>query len=154
MLTDSSIFLATEKTGGLFDLDGTLALVAIQFLILMFILNSILYTPLLDLIETRNKYVAENLTTASNYIIKAEQLKKNYESQIGFVKTKAQAHLNQDRIEREKLIEEQLAICDTLVTVFSGLALKSFEGRKQEAITQLQTEIESISDQIITKLLA
>ena len=36
------LFLATEKTGGLFDLDGTLPLIAIQFLALMFLLNLIL----------------------------------------------------------------------------------------------------------------
>jgi len=36
--------------GGLFDIDATLPLVAIQFLLLMVILNILLYSPLLSII--------------------------------------------------------------------------------------------------------
>ena len=57
MMDTSILFLATEKEGGLFDLDGTLPLIAIQFLALMFLLNLILYTPLLNVINDRNQYI-------------------------------------------------------------------------------------------------
>jgi F-type H+-transporting ATPase subunit b len=42
--------------GGLFDLDATLPLVAIQFVLLMIILNIILYNTVLLVIEERKEY--------------------------------------------------------------------------------------------------
>ena len=39
------IALAAEEKGGLFDFGATLPLVAIEFLLLMFVLNLILYNP-------------------------------------------------------------------------------------------------------------
>ena len=47
------ILLAQEGgPGGLFDIGATLPLVAIQFLLLMFILNSVLYNPLIAINES------------------------------------------------------------------------------------------------------
>jgi F-type H+-transporting ATPase subunit b len=48
-----SILISTSEVsgpGGLFDIGATLPLVAIQFLLLMVILNIILYSPLLAII--------------------------------------------------------------------------------------------------------
>ena len=42
-----------EGPGGLFDINATLPLVAIQFILLMVLLNIILYSPLLTIIEER-----------------------------------------------------------------------------------------------------
>ena len=59
------IFLAEEEArGGLFDIGATLPLVAIQFLILMFVLNTILYNPLISFMNERNEYVLDNLSKA------------------------------------------------------------------------------------------
>ena len=38
---NSILIIGTEKTGGLFDFDGTLPVIAIQFVLFMFILNFI-----------------------------------------------------------------------------------------------------------------
>ncbi len=42
--------------GGLFDINATLPLVAIQFVLLTIVLNIILYNPLLTIIEERKEY--------------------------------------------------------------------------------------------------
>ena len=66
------ILLAQEGgPGGLFDIGATLPLVALQFLVLMFILNSILYNPLITLMNQRNEYILDNLSkaSASDFII-------------------------------------------------------------------------------------
>ena len=47
---------STMGAGGLFDFNATLPFLAIQFLILMFVLNTILYNPLLSVINDRNEY--------------------------------------------------------------------------------------------------
>ena len=62
------IVLAEEERGGLFDFGATLPLVAVQFLVLMVVLNLILYTPLLTLINKRNEYIVSNLAKASEML--------------------------------------------------------------------------------------
>ena len=70
------ILLAQEGgPGGLFDIGATLPLVALQFLILMFVLNSILYNPLITSMNQRNEYILDN-----NFKLIESPLKKKYNS--------------------------------------------------------------------------
>lgn len=56
-----SVFLLNleEKSGGLFDFDGTLPLTIFQFIILTFILERILYKPLSEIENLRVKNLKE-----------------------------------------------------------------------------------------------
>lgn len=83
------ILLAEEtQKGVLFDIGATLPLVAIQFLMLMFILNILLYNPLLTLINERNEYVLDNLNKASEMTLAAKELNVKYESELVITKKK------------------------------------------------------------------
>jgi F-type H+-transporting ATPase subunit b len=63
--------LETSGPGGLFDIGATLPLVAIQFLLLMVILNVLLYSPLLKIITELNYFILNNLEKASQTLTKA-----------------------------------------------------------------------------------
>ena len=60
--------------GGLFDIDATLPLVAVQFLLLMVILNVILYTPLLSIIAERNQYIFDKINSQLELFLKLFKL--------------------------------------------------------------------------------
>jgi len=64
---------STPGSGGLFDFGATLPLMAIQFLVLMVVLDSILYSPLLTTISEREEYVQVNLKKAAELIEKAKK---------------------------------------------------------------------------------
>ena len=72
--------------GGLFDFNATLPLVAIQFVLLMLILNIILYNPLLTIIEERKEYILNNLAQASSVLTQANQLTSYYEQELSKVR--------------------------------------------------------------------
>ena len=76
------IALAAEEKGGLFDFGATLPLVAIEFLLLMFVLNLILYNPLVTLINQRNEYILDNLSKASEMLTTANELTTEYETEL------------------------------------------------------------------------
>jgi F-type H+-transporting ATPase subunit b len=57
-----------EGPGGLFDINATLPLVAIQFILLMVVLNVILYNPLLTAMEERKEYILTTLAEASRLL--------------------------------------------------------------------------------------
>ena len=72
-----SILISSSEVsgpGGLFDINATLPLVAIQFILLMVILNIILYSPLLTIIEERKEYILSHLAEASEKLAQAKQL--------------------------------------------------------------------------------
>src|SRR5210317_1619961 len=79
-----------EGPGGLFDINATLPLVAIQFILLMVLLNVILYSPLLTIIEERKDYVLSNLAEASEKLAQAKELTTQYEQDIENAEKEAQ----------------------------------------------------------------
>jgi F-type H+-transporting ATPase subunit b len=90
ILTSSS---EISGPGGLFDLNATLPLVAIQFLLLMFILNVILYNPLLTIIEERKEYILTNLSEASKVLAEANKLTTQYEQELENLRKQAQLEI-------------------------------------------------------------
>jgi F-type H+-transporting ATPase subunit b len=102
------IILAEEsKKGGLFDIGATLPLVAIQFLILMFLLNLLLYNPLTTLMNQRNEYILDNLSKASNMLVTAEELTTQYETELAATKQDAQKEINDlQQIQKESFVTE------------------------------------------------
>ena len=88
-----SILISSSEVsgpGGLFDIDATLPLVAIQFLLLMVLLNVILYNPLLTIIEERKEYILTNLSKASELLAEANTLTTQYEQELDSVRKEAQ----------------------------------------------------------------
>ena len=68
----------TEGAGGLFDFNATLPLMAIQFVLLMVVLTFIFYKPVSKVLDDRENYISGNLTQASEKLIKADELYKQY----------------------------------------------------------------------------
>ena len=154
-MTDTSIFfLATEKTGGLFDLDGTLPLMAIQFLALMFLLNLILYTPLLNVINDRNQYISKNLANASNILAQSNQLIKQYEVELAKARKEAQLEISTLQKLHKNILETEARSSQKLIDEFLLKITNSFKLKKEKILTNLESEIDSLSSQIISKILA
>jgi len=96
--------------GGLFDINATLPLVAIQFLLLMLILNTILYNPLLTIIEERKEYILTNLGKASELLSEAKKLTTQYEQELNIVRKETQLEIiNSQKIHKE-ILEIELNI--------------------------------------------
>ena len=58
-----NFFGATE--GGLFDINATLPLMAIQVVALTYILNSLFFKPVGNVVEKREKFVSNNIIAVS-----------------------------------------------------------------------------------------
>lgn len=150
---NSILIIGTEKTGGLFDFDGTLPVIAIQFVIFMFILNFILYTPLLDTIDERNIYIKTSLEEATNVLAKSNQLNTKYEKKA----SKARQAAKLDLITYQKLykdiLDEKMKSSQIFIDDFLVETTKNFENNKDNILVSFDSEIDSLSSQIITKIL-
>jgi F-type H+-transporting ATPase subunit b len=148
------ILLAEEtQKGVLFDIGATLPLVAIQFLMLMFILNILLYNPLLTLINERNEYVLDNLNKASEMTLAAKELNVKYESELVITKKEAKLEITElQKIQQEKFNNE-LKLSQKHIETLIQTVLESFNAKKSSTLNNLENEIKILSNQMLNKLL-
>jgi len=148
------IILAEEsKKGGLFDIGATLPLVAIQFLILMFLLNLLLYNPLTTLMNQRNEYILDNLSKASNMLVTAEELTTQYETELAATKQDAQKEINDlQQIQKESFVTE-LNLSQKYIDAIVQKILNDFATKKQTVIADLDKEISNLATLIIKRVL-
>jgi F-type H+-transporting ATPase subunit b len=81
----------SEGAGGLFDFNATLPIMAIQFILLTVVLTFVFYKPVSNVLEKRETYINGNLTQASEKLIKADELYKQYDEQLKGARTNAQS---------------------------------------------------------------
>jgi F-type H+-transporting ATPase subunit b len=150
-MNEQIFILIAEETerGGLFDIGATLPLVAIQFLLLMFILNLILYNPLFTLMNQRNEYVLNNLSEASSKLREATELTAKYEAELLTTKKAAQKEINEiQKLQKESLDAEVELSQDYLDTLIQKI-LENFGTKKQMVLGNLEPEINSLSSQMV-----
>jgi F-type H+-transporting ATPase subunit b len=147
------ILLAEEsERGGLFDIGATLPLVAIQFLLLMFILNLILYNPLFTLMNQRNEYVLDNLSKASEMLRKATELTTQYEGELAETKKGAAKEISQSQKLQKEGFNTEVELSQKYLDTLVQKVLGNFATKKQIVLENLEPEINSLSTQMIDVL--
>jgi len=158
-MTHWTILLAVEtaeaaaKEGGLFDFDATLPLMAVQFLLLVVVLNAVFYKPLSKAIDDRDEYIRKNLSEARERIAKAETLAKQYEQELGETRRKSQATIAAAQADAQKIAASKLAQAQAEAQAQREQAAQEIESQKQAVMPTLEQEVESLSRQILEKLL-
>ena len=144
---------ATEEAGGLFDLDATLPLMAIQFLILMAVLNAIFYKPLGNAIDERDAYVRSTKANAQERLAKAEKLATEYEQSLADTRKEARSVIEQAQAEAQQIASQKQAEAQQEAATQREQVQKELDEQKVSALGQLEQKVDSLSDQIIGKLL-
>lgn len=141
------------KEGGLFDLDATLPLMAIQFLVLALVLNTTLYKPLGNAIDGRNDYVRKNQLEAQERLSKTEKLAEQYEQELAGARRQAQKIIADAQAEAQKIAAEKIAAAQKEAQAQKEKAASEIEQQKQAAFASLDQQVDSLSCQILEKLL-
>ena len=150
----STLILSSEVNGpgGLFDFNLTLPLVAIQFVILMIALNSILYTPLLKIIEERKEYILTNLGKASELLTEANSITTQYEERLANVRKEAQLEIANAQNIHKEILEIQINISQKYLDDLLNNITKDFEKKKTDALNNLEDSVQNLCENINTRL--
>ena len=154
MINFSTLILSSEVEGpgGLFDIDATLPLVAIQFLLLMVILNIVLYNPLLTIIEERKEYILTNLGKASELLAEANNLTAQYEEELGSVRKEAQLEITNSQKIHQEILDLEINISQKYLDNLLDTITNDFESRKTLALNNLEESVQSLCNDINTRL--
>ena len=144
---------ATEKSGGLFDLDATLPLMAIQFLILIAILNAIFYKPLGRAIDERDAYIRETKAGSEERLAKAEKLAADYEQALADSRREARSLIESAQAEAKQVAASKEAEAMKEAAARREAVQKELDEQKATALSQLEKQVDTLSQQILGKLL-
>ncbi len=115
----------------------TIIIQIFNFLILIFILNKIIYRPLIKLMKDRKEYISSNINDAEEKLKEAESLKMEYQSKL-------------EEIKEYKI--EQIKIIDTENNKYKNEQLEliknEIEEEKRKFLNELEKEKNSILDNV------
>jgi len=143
----------TEGAGGLFDFNATLPLMAIQFILLSVVLTFVFYKPVSKVIDDREAYINGNLTTASEKLIKADELYSQYDAQLKTARVSAQAIIAQSEKEAKDVVAAEINEARKDASKLIEKTNRELEEQKTLALEQLESQVDDLSQLIKEKLL-
>ena len=141
-----------EGPGGLFDINATLPLVAIQFILLMVVLNVILYSPLLTIIEERKEYVLSHLAEASEKLAQAKELTTQYEQELETARKEAQLEITNSQNIHKEILDLELDISQKYIDNLLEVISTDLLNKKKTALDSLDTIVQSLCIEVESKL--
>lgn len=141
-----------QSKGGLFDFNATLPLMALQFLALTLILNWLFYKPVGNILDDREEYIRNSLTSASASLFKANELTKKYELELAESRKKAQNIIKSAQQEAQLIVSDKIKEAQQDAEQLLMNAYKELSVQKQEALRSLEIQVDLLSDQIRNKL--
>ncbi|MEL6139154.1 MAG: F0F1 ATP synthase subunit B' [Cyanobacteria bacterium J06628_6] len=145
---------AEEASGGLFDLDATLPLMAVQFVVLAIILNAVFYKPLGKAIDERDGYVMSTRTEAQERLAKAEKLADEYEQSLADSRREARSLIESAQAEAQSIASKSVTAAQQAAQAKREAVQKELDEQKQSALSTLEQQVDELSQQILNKLLS
>tara|TARA_B100001029_G_C14989517_1_gene411162 strand:- start:395 stop:853 length:459 start_codon:yes stop_codon:yes gene_type:complete len=144
-------FLATE--GGLFDINATLPLMAIQVVALTYLLNSLFFKPVGNVVEKRERYVSNNLKEAKNKLVEVEKLEADLLSQLQKARSEASKIVSEAEKDSDKLYQEALELANNEANASKDKARLEIENQTSSARKQLSEQADELSELIVNRLI-
>ena len=147
----ASIILATE--GGLFDINATLPLMAIQVVILTYLLNSLFFKPVGKVVEKRENYVTTSITEAKSKLAEVEKLEADLLNQLQKARSEAAKIVNEAEKDSDKLFQEALDLANNEANASKEKARLEIESQTSLARDQLSKQADDLSELIVNRLI-
>ena len=140
--------------GGLFDFDATLPLMAVQVVILTFILNALFFKPVGRVVEEREGYVNTSRAEAKKKIAEVEKLESDLKNQLKEARIAAQKVILEAEQDSDNLYKEALALATSEANSSREEARREIDSQRDNALSQLKSEADSLGNLIVERLLA
>jgi F-type H+-transporting ATPase subunit b len=149
----TQMLTAIEGAGGLFDFNATLPLMAIQFILLTVALTFIFYKPVAKLLDEREAFISGNLTQASEKLVTADELYKQYDEQLKSARVNAQTLIAKAEKEAKDTVAGEINQARVDATKLIDQTNSELEAQKTLALEKLETQVDELSQLIKEKLL-
>ena len=146
-----SHLFATE--GGLFDINATLPLMALQVVLLTYLLNSLFFKPVGKVVEKREEFVRGNISEAKKKLIEVEKLEADLQNQLLEARSEAAQIVNEAEKDSEKLYKEAIELANSEANTSKENARLEIENQTSSAREQLSQQADALSELIVNRLI-
>ncbi|XP_044463460.1 ATP synthase subunit b', chloroplastic [Mangifera indica] len=150
--TPPSLAAEMEKAA-LFDFNLTLPIIMVEFLLLMFALDKIYFTPLGNFMDERDAAIKEKLNSVKDVSEEVKQLEEQAAAIMRAARAEISAALSKMKKETQLEVEQKLAEGRKKVEAELQEALANLERQKEETIKSLDSQIAALSQEIVNKVL-
>lgn len=144
---------AGSPEGGLFDLDATLPLMALQVVLLTFILNTLFFRPVGKAVEDREGYIATSRTQAKEKIAQTVRLEADLKEQLKGARLEAQKVILEAEQDSDRLYREALAVAQADAIASRESARSKIDVQRADALSLLEADADRLADLIVDRLL-
>lgn len=144
---------SSAPEGGLFDLDATLPLMAVQVVLLTFILNALFFRPVGRVVEDREGYIATSRADAKQKLAQVQRLEADLAEQLKGARQQAQQLILEAEQEVDKLYREALALAQSEANASREQARREIEKERDQALAALGAESDRLGALIVNRLL-
>jgi len=152
-LMPATTLAMTEGSGGLFDFNATLPLMAIQFVLLTVVLTFVFYKPVAKVLDDRETMINTNLSEASAKLLKADELYTQYDEQLKSARGEAQSIIAKSETEAKEIVAQEISEARKDAANLIQQTNKELEAQKSLALEKLETQVDELSELIKEKLL-
>ena len=145
---------AAVPEGGLFDLDATLPLMAVQVVLLTFLLNSLFFRPVGKVVEDREGYISTSRADAKQKLEQIKRLEADLQDQLRGARQAAQSAIVEAESEVDALYREALAEAEAEANRTREQARREIESQRDAAQASLMSQVDQLSSKIIQRLTA
>jgi F-type H+-transporting ATPase subunit b len=145
---------AGTPEGGLFDLDATLPLMAVQVVILTFILNALFFRPVGKAVEEREGYIATSRADAKQRLAQVERLENDLKARLRDARQEAQKLVGEAEQEMDRLHRAALAEAMAESNASRERARREIDAEREQAMGRLREEADKLGELIVSRLLA
>jgi len=145
--------VSTESEGGLFDFNATLPIMALQILLLMVVLNLIFYKPIGQVLDERDESIRKQLTEASEMLMKAESITKQYELDLAQERREAQSIIASAQKGAQEIVALEIKQAQKDTERLVTEATNQLNSQKEKALKALEEQVNTLSEQIKNKLI-
>ena len=150
----TSLFLFGASEGGLFDFDATLPLMAVQVVLLTFILNALFFKPVGKVVEERENFIATSRAEAKQKLAEVTSQEAALKEKLKVARQSAQKVITDAEQDSEKLYKEALALANSEANASREEARREIDAQRESALNQLKADADKLGDLIVERLLA
>jgi F-type H+-transporting ATPase subunit b len=144
---------AGAQEGGLFDLDATLPLMALQVVLLTFVLNALFFRPVGKAVEEREGYINTSRAEAKSKLAQAERLEADLKAQLKGARQDSQTLVVEAEQEMARLYRAALAEATSAANASREEARREIDAERDNAKAQLEQQAVALGQQIVSRLL-
>ena len=135
-------------------LNATLMAQVFHFLVLLLFLRLVVYKPLVNLLEKRQEFIANNVAAAEEERKQAEALRQQYLADMAKARTQAQEMIKQATKAGEEQARQIIEAAKEEAAKAKDSALQDIQREKEKAVAELRDHVATLSVLVAGKIIS